>query len=323
MIADGKSRIKAVHPRARAVQSVHLVETLLKGVRVGAHQVECELGSTRTGVLYEVVHIVLPRRSVMKVAHSLPLGVQLLREACLVAAIQHPGMPIVFDSGVLPGGRPWFAIERIDGDSLAEQQQLDAVQVAAIVRDVADILAHAHRRGVFHLALRPYRILLTPNGRFPVSIPDWSMARTHDALSSMSPLPPSAYDAPEVVRGEPVDGRADVFALGVIAYAALSGVEPFADDTAYVPLRTRCPAAPPELTVLIDQMLAEDPSERPTAAEVHGDLVELVVDVVETPTAPVPMRMRKPRWTPPMTFAAVGPASDDEIEIDLDEAWVD
>lgn len=302
---------------------VRFVETLQCGHRIGPYQVECELGSTRTGVLYEGVHIVLPRRSLIKIAHSSPLGVPLMREACLVAAIQHPGMPIVFDSGVLEDGRAWFAIERIDGVSLGEQPELDAVHVAALVRDVADILSSAHRRGVFHLALRPYRIVLTPDARFPVSIPDWSMSRTYDALSSTSSMPFSVYDAPEVVRGEAVDDRADVFSLGVIAYFALSGVEPFAEGADHVPLRKLCPNAPAELTRLVDQMLSQNRDDRPSAAQIHGDLVEMVIDVVEVRAAAVPMRIRKPRWTPPMSFAAVQAPTDEEIEIDLADAWVD
>ncbi|MBA3452016.1 MAG: serine/threonine protein kinase [Deltaproteobacteria bacterium] len=304
------------------------VERYLPSHRVGQYQIERELGATRTAVVYEVAHLVLPRRAVLKVVHprNQPLGVQLLREACIVEAIQHPGVPVVHESGVLEDRRPWFVLEQIDGTNLAERMArgpLDPTEAGAIVRDLAEILAHAHRRGILHLGLRPDRIVLTPKRQFPLCISDWSDARTHDAPAVVAIAGTSPYHAPELRRGDAIDDRADVFALGVIGYMALTGVRPFPTGcTVHVPTLERCPSAPRELAGLIDQMLAYDRFDRPSAVEIHTDLAELVtdvIDVVELPAAAAPVRIRRPKWTPAIPIFTTELDLDDLLPVGVDE----
>jgi len=306
------------------------VERFLPGDRLGPYQIERELGATRTSVLYQVAHLVLPRRAVLKVVHpqNQPLGVQLLREACIVAALQHPGVPTLYESGVLDDRRPWFVVERIEGQNLAEliaRGPMEPLEAGALVRDLADVLAHVHRRGVLQLGLRPDRILLTPERRFPLCIADWSEARTHDAPVVVPLAGTSSYHAPEIRRGDAVDDRADVFALGVIGYMALTGVKPFpAGCTVHVPTLARCPKAPRELARLIDQMLSPDRFDRPSATEIHAELAELVtdvVDLVEVPTAPAPVRIRKPKWTPAIPIFTTELDLNDLLPIEVDEGW--
>src|ERR1043165_2816570 len=157
--------------------------------RIGNYRVEHELGPTGSGLLLQARHQVLPRRAIIKVVHAAfagvsPYVVQTLREACILEAISHPGVPIVYESGLLPDRRPWFAFERIGGPTLEEllaPGALAPVEVAALIRDLADILEHAHRRGVIHRGLRPDRIVITSDRRFPLCIPDWSESIAHDA----------------------------------------------------------------------------------------------------------------------------------------------
>ena len=306
------------------------VERYLPSDRLGQYQVERELGATRIAVLYQVAHLVLPRRALLKVTHpkNQPLGVQLLREACIVEAIQHPGVPVLYESGVLDDRRPWFVVEQIEGINLAERiarGPLDPTEAAALVRDLADLLAHAHRRGVLHLGLRADRIVLTPERRFPLCIPDWSDARTHDTAVVIPLAGTSVYHAPELRRGDAVDDRADVFALGVIGYMALTGVRPFpAGCTTHVPTLDRCPSAPRELARLIDQMLSPDRFDRPSAAEIHTDLAELVTDVVDVvalPAAAAPVRIRKPRWTPAIPIFTTELDLNDLLPVEVDDGW--
>lgn len=306
-----------------------LVERFLPSDQVGQYQVELELGATRTGVLYQVAHLVLPRRAMLKVVHpkNQPLGVQLLREACIVEAIQHPGVPILYESGVLDDRRPWFVLEQIVGMNLAERVArgpLEPTEAAAVVRDLADVLSHAHRRGILHLGLRLDRVVLTPERRFPLCITDWSDARPHDAPAVVALAGTSPYHAPELRRGDAVDDRADVFALGVIGYMALTGTRPFpAGCTVHVPTLERCPTAPRELARLIDQMLAPDRFDRPSAAEIHADLAELVIDVIDVvslPAAVAPVRIRKPKWTPAPIFTCELDLND-LLPAEVDEGW--
>lgn len=293
--------------------------------RIATYRVERELGSVTTGVLYQAVHLVLPRRAVIKVAHAArgqQFAVQLLREACLLEALSHPGVPQVYESGLLEGSghgpdattrRPWFAAEIIEGTTLAERMlhgSLPSSDVATLIRDLASILEHAHKRGVVHRALRPDRVVITrKRPEISVALPDWSEARVHDSTAEPAGMPSRIsrpYLAPEVVRGEVADDRADVYSLGVLAYHALTGGFPRGTETQpYIATVDRCPEAPRELAMLIDQMLSADRFDRPTCAEIRSDLewlanalsIELVLDDGMAASSSG-VRIRKPRWTP-------------------------
>ncbi len=284
--------------------------------RIGNYRIDCERSRDATGVVYEARHLVLPRRAVLKVMEQKDAriaAVQLLREACILEALEHPGVIRVYESGLLPDRRPWFAHERVDGATVADllaHGRLDPAHASVLLRDIAEVLDHAHRRGVIHCGLRPDRIAVTGRTRgFPLCIIEWSEARTHD---TSAPPPQSTfpdYAAPELVNGEVIDDRADVFALGVIGYQALTGELPFdgvwlatvADGTTqHASAESRCPDAPPELTSLVDQMLAWDRWDRPSSAEAHADLAAIAAEL-SPPPAPRPLgavRIRKPRWTP-------------------------
>src|SRR6185503_11214338 len=258
--------------------------------RVGNYRVERELGPTGSGLLLLARHLVLPRRAIIKVVHSAfaavqPFVVQTLREACILEAIAHPGVPVVYESGVLPERRPWFAFERISGPTLEEvlaPGALAPAEVAALIRDIADIMEHAHRRGVIHRGLRPDRVVITADRRYPLCIPDWSEAIAHDATTHVPQATPNgsrSYIAPELAHQgvgtqELVDDRVDVFALGAIAYRALTGQPPFpnGESESYIPAHDLRPDAPPELAALIDSLLAFDRFDRPSASEVRADV---------------------------------------------------
>jgi serine/threonine-protein kinase len=284
--------------------------------RIGNYRIDGERRRDETSVVYEGRHLVLPRRAFIKVMHASvkDAAVQLLREACILEALEHPGIVRVFESGLLADKRPWFAYERVEGATVADLivNGLEPINAATLVRDVADILDHAHRRGVVHSALRPDRIVVTGRTRgFPICIADWSDARIHDTSAPTQAQGPVDYTAPEVINGEALDDRADVFSLGVIAYQALTGELPFdgvwlatvADgETNHVPAQVRCPTAPSRLCELIDQMLAWDRRDRPSSAETHGELVLIVADMLRAGGRGTTVRIRKPRWTPALTF---------------------
>jgi serine/threonine protein kinase len=328
--------------------------------RIGNYRVEHELGPTGSGVLLQARHQVLPRRAIIKVVHAAfagesPYLVQTLREACILEAISHPGVPIVYESGLLPDRRPWFAFELINGPTLEDllvPRAISIAEVARVMRDLADILEHAHRRGVIHRGLRPDRVVMTRHRRYPVCIPDWSEAIAHDASASVPPLDGSrAYVAPELAHqdaggAERVDDRADMFSLGAIAYRALTGTVPFNPSAANVPYlaaRTRRPDTPRELAAIIDSLLSVDRFDRPSASEVRvelewllGTLPDLQQHAAPRPSDPDeemeaegtpvptrakadvahgPSRVRRPRWTPTVHYVET---TDVDIIIDED-----
>ncbi len=291
------------------------------GERIGEYRIVGELTRAATFSTYEAVHVVLPRRAVVKVMSSSVqrIAVRALREAYFLETLQHLGVPRIFESALLPDRRPWLAREIIEGHNLASeigQSTSERIDRIGLLRDIADVLAHAHKHGLVHTGLRPERILLTANTRpFSICIPDWSDARAHDAPgTSYVPLAGSwHYAAPELVSGDPVDDRADVFSLGVIGYQLLTNTLPFDRGAIamreaaghHVPTEVRCPHAPRELTRMIDQMLSFDRWDRPTSGEVRTDLTWLLESLASSM-----LRIRKPRWTPEVTFASVSGVDD-------------
>jgi eukaryotic-like serine/threonine-protein kinase len=268
--------------------------------RIGSYRVEQVLGTMGIAVVAEGVHDILPRVAQLKtlrasIAQVGAYAVQILREACVLETLHHPGVPMIYESGLLPDRRPWFATERTTGTSLSEhlaRGALPVLEVTWLVRDIAAILEHAHRRGVIHAALRPETITLSP-GR--AMIADWSLSRAYESNNSAPPAR-GHYTAPELARGEAIDESADVYALGVIAYQAVTGALPRCHgDAPHIPTSERRPDAPQELAVLIDQMLAREPYDRPASDAIREDL-QWLADVLHEPQP----RARTQRWTPPL-----------------------
>jgi eukaryotic-like serine/threonine-protein kinase len=256
---------------------------LVPGARLNDYVIEDELSAKPGEIAYAATHALLPRRARVQSLHPTFAGVQaiavqLMREACILEALHHPGVPRVYETGLLADRRPWIAVELIEGPTLAEELAtrgpLAVPDVVFLLRDAASILHHAHARGLVHRNIRPEVIARRLEG--PCII-DWADARTNEA-SAHQPVPSGAleYQPPEVACGEPMDSRGDVFALGVVAYEALSLSRPTLSAA------RRLPGAPRRLTALIDRMLAVDAVARPTCAEVRAEAVSLV-ELVDIP----------------------------------------
>src|SRR5262245_59311492 len=126
--------------------------------RIGNYRIEQVLGTAGVAVLLEGVHDILPRVAHIKTLRGAAVGngaygMQILREACVLETLHHPGVPTIYESGLLADRRPWFAIERAGGTPLAEhfaRGALPVLEVTWLLRDLAAVLDHAHRRGVIH-----------------------------------------------------------------------------------------------------------------------------------------------------------------------------
>jgi eukaryotic-like serine/threonine-protein kinase len=276
------------------------------------------------------VHAVLPRRAVLKVMSSAThrIAVRALREAVYLDTMDHPGVPRLYESALLPDRRPWFARELVEGPTIASlftRRHTDPMDVLERIRDIAEVLAHAHGHGVVHAGLRPERIVLARRPRgFVLCIADWSEARAHDAQPTPFNGTPGAwhYAAPEVVIGDVVDDRADVFSLGVIAYKLLAGTLPFErgaiqmrnDGAHHVPTLQVAPEAPAELCAIVDQMLAYDRWDRPSSTEVFKDTSWLAI----APETLAPEALQIPEYVvihPREKLASVVPAEATSGEI--------
>lgn len=158
-----------------------------------------------------------------------------LIEARAAGRLAHPGIVAVYDADVdAATGHPYLAMEWIDGPTLSrvvrERGPLPWRQAVALAAEVADALDHAHSRGIVHRDVKPGNVMIDPAGR--ARIADFGIARIGDESRTLpgEVLGTPNYMSPEQLRGEKVDGRSDLFALGSVLYQALTGRPPFAAE---------------------------------------------------------------------------------------------
>lgn len=245
------------------------------GARISDYLIERGLPARNTEVAYRATHRVLPRCARVVILNPVFVGVrpvelQLMREACILEAMHHPGVPRVYECGMLDR-RPWVAMEHIEGTTIeqaAAERPLALADAIAVVRDAAAILAHAHQRGVVHRVLTPKTIIRTPARGFPICITEWGDASIPDGAGA-HPMQPYArfYRAPELAIEGRADARADVYALGAVVFEAATLVLP-------EPVQ-KFPGVPEPFHQLLASMLARFPEDRPTAAEVQAEATRL------------------------------------------------
>jgi serine/threonine protein kinase len=295
-------------------------------VRVGSYRIVREIGRGGMGTVYEVAHAVLPRRAALKVMHGELLkhpgmATRMVQEASILDEVRHPGIVRVFECSVLPDHRPWIAMELVPGETLAHRihrlGKLAPEDVAALLAQVADVLAAVHARGIVHRDLKPDNILLTSSDReFPLRVIDWGVARlgpqAHLTLDGLTPGTP-IYMSPEQAMGKNIGAPCDIYSLGVIAYEALCGHPPFdgrslaevvAMHLTSEPsrLHDKCDA-PAKLCDLVHSMLLKQPSRRPVALEVRQVARAIALEVmnaeyadIEITTAPATAATVHRKW---------------------------
>jgi serine/threonine protein kinase len=259
-----------LNARRRSINATDTTSLLLgdfePGDCIDHYLIEDRLPSRGTGIAYAARHRVLQHKVVLRVLTAMhPRRPWLSLD---VAELDLPGMPHVHMTGVLPDGRPWIALERIEGTSLGSElarRVMTEVQVLRLIGDLADLLDHTHRLGFAHTDLRPNVIVLRDAARSRACVADWSTARHAEDTSPVPLRPPGAYDAPELLRGATPDARSDIYSLGAIGLHALGGSAPSEPGDLNVQL----------LMTLIGQMQARDPDQRPTAAKVRAAVAYL------------------------------------------------
>jgi serine/threonine-protein kinase len=211
------------------------------------------------------------------------------REAQAAANLSHPNIVPVFDWG--ESERTYFIVmEHIDGEPLSaiirSQAPLPGLRAAAIAADIAKALSYAHRHGVVHRDVKPGNVLITRDGQ--VKVADFGIARAVGSDESVTQtglvMGTATYFSPEQAQGLGVDGRSDVYSLGVVIYEMVTGRAPFMADTpvaiaykhvseAPVPPRELEPRLSPALEAIIMRAMAKNPAERyATAEDLHADL---------------------------------------------------
>jgi hypothetical protein len=214
---------------------------------------------------------VLGRDVVVKVLHPELAADQDFRarfheEAVNAARLTHPNIVALYDTGE-QGDIAYIVMELVNGPTLREalgrHGPLPPARAARLAIEVTAALDYAHQAGVCHGSLKPGNILLAEDGT--VKVADFSIARAatdDDPGRTGEVLGADGYLAPEVVRGDDADGRADVFGLGACLYEMLTGRAPAVDPASTIPPRSLRAGVPRDLDTIVRQAMADDPADR-------------------------------------------------------------
>jgi serine/threonine protein kinase len=242
---------------------------------VGRYKILAELGRGAMGAVYKAVDPKLDRtvavKTIISAASEAEDREEMLarfeREARVSAKLQHPNVVAVYDVGV-EGDELYLVMEMVDGETLGQRlargQFPDTKESLEFIAQAADALAAAHEAGIIHRDIKPGNMMITKRGRLKVA--DFGVAKaagekmelTRTGMMVGSP----AYMSPEQVKGMPLDGRSDLFSLGVVLYELILRRKPFPADT---------------VTTLVYQILHEDPlKDVPIPDQVSSDLADFI-----------------------------------------------
>ena len=294
-------------------------------VAVGDHYIiESELGRGGMAAVYRALDARLNRRVAIKLlppelAFNGSVRSRFMREAQMAAQLNHPNIVPIYTVDEREG-LVYYVMALVEGDSvaakLARQGPLPVEQVQTIIGDVADALDYAHRQGVVHRDIKPDNILIDRATGRPM-VTDFGIARAAAeeqrlTVTGMAVGTP-AYMSPEQAMGErDVDGRSDIYSLGIVAYQMLAGETPFkASNTPAMlmkhvsepppPLRSKRSDVPHGLVVAIERALAKKPEDRwRSAAEMRDAVLERPqARSYQAPPAPTSADRDEPRHTQP------------------------
>jgi serine/threonine protein kinase len=273
------------------------------GAEIAGYRIGPQLGRGGMGVVYKAHHIRLDRAAALKVltpalARNDEFRERFMRESQMAATLQHPNVVTVYDAGEAEG-LLYLAMQFIAGTDLRRllelEQQLDPAPTLSILAQVASALDAAHSRGLVHRDVKPANILVDTDRAY---LGDFGLTKRFDATGGLTGVGQIVgtveYLAPEQIEGERVDGRADLYALGCVAYQCLTGRPPHAKNSDIailfahvkeepVPLSSLRDDVPEAVDEVMARALAKDPAERHASCrEFAYDLaIELGVDLAE------------------------------------------
>jgi len=268
--------------------------------RFGRYEIVAELGRGAMGVVYKARDPQIDRLVAVKTVsmwgqdreEDTDFRMRFLNEAQAAGRLHHAGIVSIFDVGENPENQDqYIVLEYVAGESLnrilAREKKLPLSQALKLAEEIAEALDYAHEQGVVHRDIKPGNILVTEDGH--AKIADFGIAKLNLAHFTLPGrvMGTPAYMAPEQLSGEGVDGRSDLFSLGVILYAMVTGHSPFQGNSATTvcfKVANREPVAasafdlnlPPELDEVISRAMAKDPQQRyQSGAEFAEDLRQL------------------------------------------------
>ena len=290
--------------------------------KIGRYEIIEELGHGAMGAVYRAkdpaVDRVVALKTIIATALASEQGSEFrerfFREARAAGNLTHPGIVPVFDVGEHDGS-PFLVMEYVSGWTLASAgargERLDLKRMCEIGQKIAEALGYAHRRGVVHRDIKPANILITSREIYGVEHPkitDFGIAKLTESEATMTGkmLGTPAFMPPEQFTGAPVDGRADIFSLGVVLYWLATGEQPFPGEgltavlykvvhTEPIPPRKLNPSLPQRFESIILKCMEKDPAARYQSAE---ELARELSDLRSNPSTPAPFAAK--------TFTPIG-----------------
>ncbi len=330
----------------------------LVGQQIDQYLIERHLARGGMADVYLARDVYLQRPVALKImlpalTQDKELTARFQREAQAIAKLNHPNIIQIYTTGLTANGSPYLAMQYIPGGSLQEEmtqlagnaKPLSTQRVLTLAEQVADALRAAHKAGITHRDLKPSNILLREDGTAVVT--DLGIAAVQEASARLTRtghvMGTPYYMSPEQATGKPVDGRADIYALGVIMYEMLSGTVPFKADSPLAILSQHLYEPPPplierrrdlsvatyqtvetclqkepdkrfqtaeQLRVALNQALQAETNPRLKATELLDTPTRqtAVAPTPSTPTPPAPDPRQRPRWLPYAAGGAVAVA---------------
>jgi hypothetical protein len=289
--------------------------------RIGTYEILGELGYGATGIVYRARQASLNREVALKVL-SAPLAsdpeyvARFHREAEMAAALDHPLIVTVYDTGAAEGCH-YIAMRYVRGVTLETALQGRSPDTAAalgIGRQIAEALAYAHSKGIVHRDLKPANVLVTPDGR--IALADFGIARAaestgHSLAGQIIGTP--EYMSPEQAHGQPADARSDLYSLGMLLYRMLAGRPAFTGGDVISLLVRQAqeeppwlldlnPSVPPAVAEVVHVCLAKERSARYQSAT---ELLAALDEAVKAPAARAAAPTGVAAASPPAEIAAL------------------
>jgi tetratricopeptide (TPR) repeat protein len=280
----GETRVSAITPGA---------------VLRGRYRLESEIGRGGMGVVFRATDLELAREVAVKImsgARASDAHERFIREARAAASLNHPHIVSVHDVWEHEG-IPFFVMELVHGAGLSKVPSLDLARIVEIACQICEALEHAHANNIVHRDLKPDNVLLAGSGQTEsVKLADLGLALPgYGARISQAGLivGTASYIAPEQALGQPVDGRTDLYALGVLLYELTTGRLPFTGDDALtivsqhvhapiVPPRVLRPQLPRSLEGVILRLLEKNPADRFATARETSIALRQSLSIPET-----------------------------------------